>query len=232
MQKLRFACLPVLAILLFVFMAQAAASQEGGSCTPKFTIYSAEMFEATAGSSIEIDVAVKNTGACAGSTVVIAEVPEGWNKTKIVTDTLQPGGSYISSIKITLPEDAKSSIVNLIAPGANVSPIKIIIGGIIPEENASQANVTPEKENETQPPAVNITPIMPIKNDTVIAPQENVQPQQNETQPVQNQPAGSVTGLVTSNPSAQIAIFAILVFGAGYLASRIKSEGFRYRFKR
>jgi len=232
MQKLRFACLPVLAILLFVFMAQAAASQEGGSCTPKFTIYSAEMFEATAGSSIEIDVAVKNTGACAGSTVVIAEVPEGWNKTKIVTDTLQPGGSYISSIKITLPEDAKSSIVNLIAPGANVSPIKIIIGGIIPEENASQANVTPEKENETQPPAVNITPIMPIKNDTVIAPQENVQPQQNETQPVQNQPAGSVTGLVTSNPSAQIAIFAILVFGAGYLASRIKREGFRYRFRK
>jgi len=233
MQKLRFACLPVLAILLFVFMAQAAASQEGGSCTPKFTIYSAEMFEATAGSSIEIDVAVKNTGACAGSTVVIAEVPEGWNKTKIVTDTLQPGGSYISSIKITLPEDAKSSIVNLIAPGANVSPIKIVIGGIAPEENASQENVTPEQKNETQPPAPNITPIIPAKNDTVInLPQENAQPQPNETEPAQNQPeSGSVTGLMTSNPSAQIAIFTILIFGAGYLASRIKSEGFRYRFK-
>jgi len=93
--------------------------------------------------------------------------------------------------------------------------------------------VTPEQKNETQPPAPNITPIIPAKNDTVInLPQENAQPQPNETEPAQNQPeSGSVTGLMTSNPSAQIAIFTILIFGAGYLASRIKSEGFRYRFK-
>jgi len=234
MQKSRFACLPFLAILIFVFMAHVGAGQEGGSCTPEFAIYSAETFEAAAGSSIEIDVLVKNTGACAGSTVVIAEVPKGWNKTKIVTDRLEQGESYPSSIKITLPDGAESAIVNLIAPGANVSPVKIVIGGIAPEENASQENVTSEQENETQPPAPNITPIIPAKNDTVInLPQENAQPQPNETEPAQNQPeSGSVTGLVTANPSAQIAIFAILVFGAGYLASRIKSEGFRYRFKR
>jgi hypothetical protein len=207
MQKPRFVCLPVLAILAFVFIAQAAAGQEGASCTPEFAIYSAEMFEATAGSSIEIDVAVKNTGACAGSVVVIAEVPEGWNKTKIVTGALQPGNSSISTIKITLPGDAKSAIINLIAPGANISSVKIVVGGIIPEENASQENVTPE--------------------------QENAQPQPNETEIAQSQPeAIPTTGLVTANPSAQIAVFVILIFGAGYLASRIKSEGFRYRFKR
>jgi hypothetical protein len=117
-------------------------------------------------------------------------------------------------MKIIIPGGANSSVINLTAPGADPFPVKIIVGGQ-PIEGLS----TSENKTQIQLPAA-IIPIAPAKNDSVI----NV--------PQENQPVGSVTGLVTANPSAQIAIFAILIFGAGYLAGRMKREGFSYRFRK
>jgi hypothetical protein len=226
MQKSRFALL-ALSILAFIFLAQATLGQDSSGCTPQFVISSTDSVDASAESLIWIRVTVTNTGECDGTATVTPEVPDIWAGSTFITSNLGPGESENSSMKIIIPGGANSSVINLTAPGADPFPVKIIVGGQ-PIEGLS----TSENKTQIQPPAASIIPITPAKNDTVIkVPQENAQ-QPNATGAVQNQPAGSVTGLVTANPSAQIAIFAILIFGAGYLAGRMKREGFSYRFRK
>jgi hypothetical protein len=204
-------CLSVLAILVAPVLMQAAAGQE---CTPEFAIYSAESVEGAPATFVRVDIAVKNAGSCAGMATVSAQYPENWLASTFTTGEIQPGETDTKhSIKVIMPSGAKSSVINFTAPGANATSTKIIIGGLPVEEK----NET--RQEQTQPAI----------NPDVIKPEET--PQQQAEPQAQNQPASPVTGLLTANPSFQIAVFAIMLFGAGYLVARIKSEGFRYRFR-
>lgn len=218
MLKPAFVCLSVFAILAapFTFMHATAGQAEG--CTPQFAIYSAESIDGVPGTFVRIHIAVKNTGSCAGSAIVSAQYPENWLASTFTTDEIQPGGTDTTqSIKVIIPYGAKTSVINFTAPGANGSSTEIMIA-------ASGEAVQNEPAQQNQMPVINVTS-NPAINTSAIKPQE-MQPQ------AQNQPASSVTGLVTANPSVQIAVFAVIVFGAGYMVARIKSEGFRYRFRR
>ena len=209
-----------------ILFSAVALAQTEGSCTPQFLISSPESVSMTK-TFVWVHIDVTNTGSCEGSTTVYPVLPEGWYWDNFTTKTLQAGESENSSIKIFTSDDSKSVTIQFLADGANSSQTKIVIGGMVPEEVANP----PEQKNETQPPI-----IVPAANPAPISvPQEtqpSVQQEPNETVAEQNQPAGSVTGLLTANPSAQIAVFAILLFGAGYLVATMKSEGFRYRFRR
>jgi hypothetical protein len=206
-----------------ILFSAVALAQTEGSCTPQFSISSPESVSMSK-TFVWVDITVTNTGSCEGSTTVYPMMPDSWySSANFTTKTLQPGESDNSSIKIIPPDGASSATIQFAADGANSSQTKIVIGGIAPAENQTQ----------TKPPVTSTPPVMPIKNQTIIAPQENPQPQPNETGAVQNQPeAVPTTGLVTSNPASQIAVFVILIFGAGYLAARIRIGGFRYRFKK
>jgi hypothetical protein len=233
----------ILTIAAFAFFPVVILAQTEGSCTPQFSISSPQSVD-MGSAPVWVDITVTNTGSCEGSTTVYPLMPDGWfNGSDFTTKTLQPGESDNSTIKI-FTSDTNSATIQFAADGANSSQTEIIIGGVAPVENATQANATPVQSNETQPPI-----ITPAANTSVISVPQETQPSQNpnatsvqapqpsqqqtnETGAAQNQPASSVTGLVTANPASQIAVFAILVFGAGYLTARIKREGFRYRFRK
>ena len=211
-----------LPIIAAVFLSAATLSQ--GQCTPQFSISSPESVNMTK-TFVWVHIDVANTGSCEGSTIVYSVRPDGWYVDNFTTRTLQPGESDNSSIKI-FTSDPKSVTIQFLAEGASASETKIIIGGMAPEAVVNP----PAQKNETQPPVIAPAPSpAPI---TVPQEQPAVQQEPNETAAEQNQPGGSVTGLLTANPYAQMAIFIILVFGAGYLTARVKSEGFRYRFRR
>jgi len=213
-----------LPIIAAVFLSVAVISRAQGQCIPQFSISSPESVDMS-NRPVWVHIDVTNTGSCEGSTTVYSVRPDGWYVDNFTTRTLQPGESDNSSIKIFALEP-KSVTIQFLAEGASASETKIIIGGVAPEALVN----APAQKNETQPPV-----IAPAPNPAPItAPQEQpaVQQEPNETAAEQNQPGGSVTGLLTANPYAQMAIFVILVFGAGYLTARIKTEGFRYRFRR
>jgi hypothetical protein len=210
----------MLAILMAPVLMQAAAGQDE-NCTPQFAIYSAESVDGAPATFVIIHIAVKNTGSCAGTLTVSAQHPENWLASTFTTGVIQPGDVDTTQfIKVIMPSDAVTSVINFTAPGANGSSTTVIIAGSSQKE--------PGQQNQT--PVINVIP-NPAINTSAIKPQET-QPQQQAEPQTQNQPASSVTGLLTANPSVQITIFAILLFGAGYTFARMKTEGFRYRFKR
>ena len=210
-----------ISIIAGVLLSAAALSQ--GQCTPQFSIKSPESVDMTT-TVVWVQIEVTNTGSCEGSTTVYPVLPEGWYKgDNFTTANLQPGEIENSSMKIYTSGDS-SATIQFLAEGASASETKMIVGGMAPEEAPA-----PEQKNETP----------------VIAPAPSPAPitVPQETQPVQQAPAepapaqsqtetAPATGLLTSNPSAQIAVFALLFFGAGYLVATIRGEGFRYRFKR
>ncbi|HJW97185.1 MAG TPA: NEW3 domain-containing protein [archaeon] len=205
------------ALLFHVAYAQSECAQ--------FSIYTAESVQAEPGSSVNIDVAVTNTGTCAGETAVAAKVPDGWNSTSLFfTKKLGPGDSDPTGvIKITIPADAQTSTVEFMAESANSSFTEVIIEG-------SEAPAEPQNQTQAEPPVITPTPPIPIT--TPEAPAETPAETPAQPEPQAEQTAGDVTGLLTGNPAAQIAVFAFLFFGAGFLAGKMKSEGFRYRFRR
>src|SRR4030042_48231 len=116
-----------IAILAAALLFHVAYAQE---CA-QFSIYTAESIEAEAGSSVSIDVAVTNTGTCAGEAAVAAKVPDGWNSTSLFfTKKLGPGDSDPTGvIKITIPADAQTANVEFTAESANSSFTEVLIEG-------------------------------------------------------------------------------------------------------
>jgi hypothetical protein len=220
-----------LSIIAGVLLSAAALSQS--QCTPQFSISSPESVEMTEG-LVWVQIQVTNTGSCEGSATVYLSKPEGWYYGEnFTTATLQPGESENSSMKI-FTSNPNSATVQFLAEGAATSETKIIIGGIVPEGSPAQpapAAPAPEEKKEAPviAPAPSPAPItVPQETEPVAQPaqQANEAPAQSQTE------TAPTTGLLTSNPSAQIAVFALLFFGAGYLVATIRGEGFRYRFKR
>lgn len=228
MSKFRLFLAVVFPVVIFSHMA---AGQAG--CA-QFAIYTTERVEANPGSSLSIDVAVNNTGTCAGDTLVLVKpsLPEGWSGTKFFTKKLSPGETEISSIEIDIPQDAQSAVITFIGDSATESSTEVVIGGQELQENVTsnrnETAVLPVSTPEI--PAVNITnPPAPLEETTNET--EEIQ-QTSDQEPVSaQQPAGSVTGLISANPFAQAAVFILLIFGAGYLLGKGKVEGFRYRYR-
>ncbi|MCX6815050.1 MAG: hypothetical protein NTY20_05370 [Candidatus Aenigmarchaeota archaeon] len=228
MQKPRFACLPVFAILAFVFIAQATFAQDSSGCAPQFAITSPDSVNISK-TFVWIDITVTNTGSCEASTTVYPLIPEGWySGANFTTSSLKAGQSENSSIKIIIPDGEKSAIIWFAADGANISPTKIVIGGVVPEDAAN-----PAEQNQTQAPLINKT-ATPIINATV--PASKPEQQENATEPAQKQPeAIPTTGLVTANPVTQYVVVILLVAGGIYFGLRFLRggfpRGFKYRYK-
>ena len=213
----------ILGILTIALLVQPAYSQE---CA-QFSIFTAESVQAEPGSSVNIEVAVKNTGTCAGQTLVAAQVPDGWTAGQFETKSIAPDGSDFSEIKIIIPAGANTSTVEFMAESANSSFTEVIIGP--PEAPAEEA--PPAELPEEEPPVITPAPTIPITTPETPAEAPAETPAQ-QPEPQAEQTTGDVTGLVTGNPISQIVIFALLFFGAGFVVGRMKNEGFRYRFKR
>jgi hypothetical protein len=194
---------------MVLFFMQAASAQEGTACTMDFTIYTAESIEAQAGTTVDIELAVKNTGTCTASARIVKSLPEGWSGSNYTTPTLTPGDNDVTTLEINIPSDAENSTINFTAAGGT-----------------KQASVEVIVTSENQTPVITPAPA------PIITPQEPQPKQQENTTPQAEQPESSVTGLVTSNPAVQSIVLFIIVFGAGYLLGKGKGEGFRYRFRR
>jgi len=221
--------IPLLAFAtLALLFSNLAAGQEGCS---KFTLYAADSIDAEPGTTIDIDLAVKNTGSCAGQTMVAVDVPKGWSATPMTFETgsITTNVMHMETIQLTIPADVQSSNISLYAESAEPLTIQIIIGGS-PVQNAT--------EQDPEIP-VNVTPTLPIINVTNKLPApleetlnesetEEVQQQTADQEPAATQGTG-VTGLVTSNPAVYGAILVVFLFGAIYLYESRKLHGYSYR---
>ena len=223
MLKPELACLSAFAVLLSFWSIHPAAGQD---CTPEFAIYSAESIEGSPASFEIVRIAVKNTGSCAGTATVSAEVPQDWLANTFTTEEIPPGDTDTSnSIKVIIPSGAVTSIVNFTAPGAKGGSTKMIIAGS-PEVAGEPVQEQPVQQEPAPSLIINTTPAAPISPAAPAA-----QPAQ-ESEPQAEQTSLPSTGLVSANPAAQVAVFGLLIFGAGYLLGKTKGDGFRYRFKR
>jgi hypothetical protein len=217
----------ILAFSLFSVLLFSLASAQ--DCTSELTIIAADGINADAGTTLDIDLKVENTGTCTVETPVMAKVPEGWSATNF-SITLTPGGVYFTEDKplmVTIPAEAQTSTITIYAESAEPKNIEIIIGG------SPIQNVTEETPPE---PLVNVTPIIPVINPEPAPVQETV-PAENKTQeehaqPEAAEPASSVTGLLTGSPAIQSAVIVILILGGALVYQTIKGQGFRYRFKK
>jgi hypothetical protein len=209
-----------LSIITAFFLSAAALAQ--GQCTRQFSITSPGSVD-MAKTVVWVEIQVANTGSCEGSAMVYPVLPEGWYYGgNFTTGTLQPGESENSSIKIFTSQES-SAVIRFLAEGAAAAETKMIIGGMEPGEAPTQETAPQE---EAKPPLITPAPtITPISFPREAQPAESA-PAESQTEAVPS------TGLLTSNPAAQIAVFALLLLGAGYLLATIRSEGFRYRFRR
>jgi hypothetical protein len=215
-----------------LLLSSLAAGQE--SCA-WFSILAADTINAEPGTSIDIDLAIRNTGTCAGDTMVIAVVPKDtdWSATQFLTKELAPGETQMTEanpIKISIPADAQTSKITLLADSAEPLNIDVIIGDI-PVQNAIE-------QTPSEPP-VNVTPTIPVINVTNIIPlpveetPNESEPQEIEKQSADQEPAAiqtsPTTGLLTANPAVYGAILVVFLFGAVYLYESRKIHGYRYR---